>query len=380
MPVKMYTIAPNFRVNITPRQMLIGGCVIAGTFLTLWLAKKTHSTYKAYAIKKQEEKQRYEMRLDNCLPTPPPLPLAAIGQQAQTSALEGITLEHLEKFFNTICFDDQQSEQTSFETMCQKANDRIVLFEKHCFLHYAHKICIDNGNRLSQLHNMLCKEYRGTLQAFALLKGIEGTKKIKLIVTPLYIPANLRVTTTPGIDLPQESTADFVVRRLCNNKYIAAADYVYSIIERIDTLQKSYSKIDLQPSTKPTEQIMLEEFSTSIFEQIDIYKNTLLDVHAALIQNPLYIREIELRNQERELAARIEAERQRTQAIEKQAEATRQHTYAMTKQAIESTAATMRHTEALRQHTAAQEEHNRLERTRLHHTPQQGQRHFVPQF
>lgn len=359
MSAKMYAMASNFRVKITPQQALIGSCVVAGTFFALWLAKKTHSTYKAYVIKKQEEKRQYEICLNNCLPIiQKPSDEAPSAPPANIDIFNGIEPIHIERLFDTICFNTQQnvkkiSNTASFEEECQKAYARIAIFKNHTFLSN-----VDQGIRMQELHTILCAHYIDAIKTFALQRIIEKTGFFRIS------PFHTHTTTTPGMDDQFDTSYDAI---FFNNKYIAAVECLGSIAEHCDSLPLYLGKT---PCTDQASiEAVLQKFSANIFQKKNAYREGLLTLQNSLKQHPLYRDEIEFRRKEHELAAHVEAERQRIQAIDKQ-------TYAIAQQ----TESARKYAAALRQHAIAQEEHNRLEREKLHHTPQQEQRHFAPRF
>ncbi len=336
------------------QQVIIGSCVVVGTFVAAWLTGKAYSSYNAYIDEKQELKRQYENCLDSCLP------------QTQIHSFDELTPECIERLFHAICFDRQQNfygffDGSAFDNECQKAYARIAEFKNHNFLNYVHGACIDQGNRLYEAHKIICAQHLDMLKAFALLRIIEKMNFFGRVIAPtdMSIGNFTQITKDPQVQLPQLVAIDasYVASRLFNNNYIAAVACIKNSIEYCSIAQL-YASTETLMTTTPIEIPALRQLSTALFQQLHIYKEALLDLHTALLRDPLYQREVDLYNQERELSARITAENQRTQAVWRQAETARQQSESIQRQ-------TEAQIQAIKQQREAQEEHNRIEREKL---------------
>ena len=344
----------------TFQQAIIGSCVVVGTCIAAWLTGKAYSTYNAYTAQQEELQWQYENRLDSCLP------------QKQIHSFDELTPQCIERLFHAICFDRQQNfygffDGSGFDNECQKAYKRIEEFKNHNFLNHTHGTCTERKSRIYELHKILRAQHINMLKAFALLRIIEKMNFFRCVIIPtdMSIGNFTQITKNPEVKTPQSITSDasYVASRLFNNNYIAAVACVKNSIEQCNNTQLYC--LETPMTTMPIENAALRQLSTTLFQQIHIYREALLDLHTALIRDPLYQREIDLYNQERELSARIAAENQRavrenqrTQALWQQAETVRQQSESIRRQ-------TEAQIQAIRQQREAQEEHNRIEREKL---------------
>lgn len=265
----------------TFQQAIIGSCVFVGTCIAAWLTSKAYSTYNTYIDEKQELKWQYENRLDSCLP------------QTQIHSFDELTPECIERLFHAICFDRQQNfygffDGSAFNNECQKAYKRIAEFKNHNFLQYIHGTYIEGESRIYELHKIICAQHLDMLKAFALLRIIEKMNFFRRVIVPtdMSIGNFTQITKNPEVKLPQSITSDasYVASRLFNNNYIAAVACVKNSIEQCNNTQLYYS-IEMRTTTMPIE--TFRQLSTALFQQLHIYKEALLDLHTALIRDPL---------------------------------------------------------------------------------------------